>query len=139
MLIGPVTKYIYDVLGRDDGGALRIEGVDRLLEYPEFTDVGRLKGVLGLMDNQSDLLNLVEDAGDGVKVLIGKENTLEVMDNSTLIFRTIKSGERTVGAIGVLGPCRMDYAKVIATVDTLCKQIENVINGALPPSETEDK
>ena len=138
-LISPVTKYIYDVLGRDDGGALRIEGVDRLLEYPEFTDVGRLKGVLGLMDNQSDLLNLVEDAGDGVKVLIGKENTIEVMDNSTLVFRTIKSGERTVGAIGVLGPCRMDYAKVIATVDTLCKQIENVINGALPPSETEDK
>ena len=60
------------------------------------------------------------------------------MDNSTLIFRTIKSGERTVGAIGVLGPFRMDYARVIGTVDALCKQIENVINGALPPSGTED-
>lgn len=137
-LIGPVTKYIYDVLGESDGGELRLEGVDRLLEYPEFTDVSKLKGVLGLMERRDDLLELVSDAGDGVKVLIGKENSVPVMSDSTLIFRTIKTGDKVVGAIGVIGPCRMDYAKVISTVDALGKQIENVINAGLPPAKTED-
>lgn len=137
-LIGPVTKYVYDLLGERDGGALKLEGVDRLLEYPEFTDINKLKGVLGLMERQDDLLDLVAGAGDGVKVLIGKENSVPVMNDSTLIFRTIKSGDKVVGAIGVIGPCRMDYAKVISTVDALCGQIENVINAGLPPAKTEE-
>ncbi len=136
-LVGLITKYVYNILGESDGGALHLEGVDRLLEYPEFTNVNKLKGVLGLMENQDDLLHLVENAGDGVMVLIGKENSVSVMNDSTLIFRTIKDGDRVVGAIGVIGPCRMDYARVISTVDVLCAQIEQMISGGLPPAKGE--
>lgn len=71
------------------------------------------------MERQEDILELIEDSGDGVKVLIGKENSVSVMNDSALVFRTIKEKDRVVGAIGVIGPCRMDYAKVIATVETL--------------------
>ena len=139
-LIGPITKYVYDILGENDGGALKLEGVDRLLEYPEFTDVSKLKGVLHLMENQDDLLDLVSGSGEGVKVLIGKENSMSVMNDSTLIFRTIKSRDRVVGAIGVIGPCRMDYAKVITTVEALCAQIESLVSGGvLPPANGEEQ
>ena len=139
-LIGPIIKYIYEILGEKGSGALKLEGVDRLLEYPEFTDVNKLKGVLALMERQEDILELIEDSGDGVKVLIGKENSVSVMNDSALVFRTIKEKDRVVGAIGVIGPCRMDYAKVIATVETLCRQIENMENGGeLPPPNKEER
>ncbi|MCI8332525.1 MAG: heat-inducible transcription repressor HrcA, partial [Clostridiales bacterium] len=139
-LIGPIVKYIYEIIGEQGSGALKLEGVDRLLEYPEFTDVNKLKGVLTLMEKQEDILDLIEDSGDGVKVLIGRENSVSVMNDSTLVFRTIKSKDRVIGAIGVIGPCRMDYAKVITTVETLCRQIENMVNGSeLPSSNKEDR
>ena len=137
-LITTVIKHILSILSESGGGTLKFEGVDRSLEYPEFTDVNRLRGMLNLMENQDDIVDLVTDAGDGVKVYIGKENSVSEMNNSTLIFRTIKSGENVIGAIGVIGPCRMDYPKVITTVDTLCREIERTINGAsLPPGKNE--
>lgn len=137
-LITTVIKHILSILSESGGGTLKFEGVDRLLEYPEFTDVNRLRGMLNLMENQDDIVDLVTDAGDGVKVYIGKENSVSEMNNSTLVFRTIKSGENVIGAIGVIGPCRMDYSKVITTVDTLCREIERTLNGAsLPPGRNE--
>lgn len=137
-LITTVIKHILSILSESGGGTLKFEGVDRLLEYPEFTDVNRLRGMLNLMENQDDIVDLVTDAGDGVKVYIGKENSVSEMNNSTLVFRTIKSGENIIGAIGVIGPCRMDYSKVITTVDTLCREIERTLNGAsLPPGRNE--
>lgn len=138
-LVTLVIKHIFAIMSESGTGTLKFEGVDRLLEYPEFTDVGKLKGMLGLMENKEDIVDLVSDAGDGVKVYIGKENSVSEMNNSTLIFRTIKSGESVIGAIGVIGPCRMDYSKVITTVDTLCREIERTLNGAsLPPGKNED-
>ncbi len=137
-LITTVIKHILSILSESGGGTLKFEGVDRLLEYPEFTDVNRLRGMLNLMENQDGIVDLVTDAGDGVKVYIGKENSVSEMNNSTLVFRTIKSGENVIGAIGVIGPCRMDYSKVISTVDTLCREIERTLNGAsLPPGRNE--
>ena len=53
--------------------------------------------------------------------------------DSTLIFRTVTRGDKIVGAIGVIGPCRMDYAKVVTTVDALSRNIQRMLsNGELP-------
>ena len=48
------------------------------------------------------------------------------MDNSTLIYKNLKLGGKTIGAIGIIGPCRMDYSKVLATIDRLSEEINNM-------------
>ncbi len=137
-LASPVIKSIYEALSEDTESDVRIEGVDRLLSYPEFADVGKLKSLLGLFEQKEELVNLVEESDkNAVNVLIGSENTVETMNGSTLIFKTIRVDGVDIGAIGVIGPCRMDYEKVIATIDSLTQSVSQMMRSArsLPPEE----
>lgn len=120
VLVNTVMKRIYEVLGELDSGQLKVNGLDRLLRYPEFADSEGLGELLGAFEQKDAILDLVtETEGDGVSVVIGSESSVKVINNSTLVFKPIKSHGRTVGAIGVIGPLRMDYAKVLATLDNL--------------------
>ena len=134
-LASPVVKSIYEALAEDTESDVKIEGVDRLLAYPEFSDVGQLKSLLGLFEQKEEIVSLVEESDKrGVNVLIGSENTVDTMNGSTLIFKTIRVDGVDIGAIGIIGPCRMDYEKVISTIDSLTKTITQMMrtNNALP-------
>lgn len=119
-LVTWIIRYIYDAVGEIDSGDLHVEGINLLLQYPEFSDVDRFKELLLMLERKHDILNLVSERdGSGTQVIIGGESRVEVMHNSSFVFRKIVRGGRVVGAIGVLGPCRMDYSRVIATVEHL--------------------
>lgn len=131
-----VTGAIYEVLGDRPGGDVKIEGIGHLLNYPECSDRQTLSGLLGLPDHKNDILDMLSGAKpDTVHVYIGSENRLDVMRNSSLVFRTISSGGHVVGAIGVIGPCRMDYSKVITALEYLSGNISDLMNSETGPSE----
>ena len=124
-LVSPIIKYIWEMASSDSRGEIKIDGVDRLLEYPEYADVSRLRDVLGLMNRKNELFELVsEDEGSDISVYIGKENPMDAMDGSSVVFKKITVNGKVVGAIGVIGPCRMDYSKVISTIRYLSENIE---------------
>jgi heat-inducible transcriptional repressor len=128
-LLNTVIKSIYEVLSDLDSGALMVNGLQKLLQYPEFSDKEQLGELLGALERKEDILDLVGDSeGDGVNVVIGSEGGVKVINNSTVVFKPIKRGDRTVGAIGVIGPLRMDYARVLATLDNLGANITNLLN-----------
>ncbi len=127
-LASPVIKSIYEALSEGAESDVKIEGVDRLLSYPEFSDVGRLKSLLGLFNQKDELVNIVEGSDkDAVNVFIGSENAVETMNDSTLIFKTIRVDGVDIGAIGIIGPCRMDYEKVISTINTLTESVSEMM------------
>ena len=129
VLVGPVIKSVYEVVNELDGGDLKFDGVNKLLQYPEFMDIERLRELLAVLENKEEILNIVSQSKqDIVNIIIGSENSVEIMQKSTLIFKTIKSGGRIVGAIGVLGPRRMDYSKVVTTVEYLARNIADKTN-----------
>lgn len=127
-LVSPVVKAICETLSVFDGGEIRFEGINRLLSYPEYYDMDRLRDMLALFEKKDTLLELLSgetQTGGGVHVYIGRENLVKVMDNSTLIFKPILNGGKTVGAIGIIGPTRMNYRRVIATIDMLTNGISD--------------
>jgi heat-inducible transcriptional repressor len=129
VLVNTVMKSIYEVMSELDGGELKVSGLDRLLQYPEFADNERLGELLGAFERKDEILDLVSDADDdGVHAVIGSESSVKVINNSTLVFKPIKSKGRTVGAIGVIGPLRMDYGRVLATLDSLGGNISQLLN-----------
>ncbi len=145
-LVTPIIRYVYEAIGEIDSGDLHVEGINLLLQYPEYADVERFKELLKLLERKEDILNLVsQHQGDSTQVIIGGESPVKVMHNSSFIFRKIECGGRVVGVIGVLGPCRMDYSRVIATVEHLANSIANrpsSINqepGTLAGEPTENK
>lgn len=127
-LIAPVMKCIYEAATESDGGDLRLEGVNRLLLYPEFSNIELLSGMLGVLERKDDILDIVSKSDKNIiNIYIGNENAVEIMRHTSLIFKTITSGNYTVGAIGVIGPCRMDYSKVVTTVEYLTRSISEMI------------
>ena len=127
-MVNAAVKCIYDVMSELDGGELRYSGINNLLSYPEYSDTRQLAELLGTLEEQDEILDLVSDAdSDNVNVLIGSESSVRVMNNSSLVFKPIKKNGRTVGVIGVLGPLRMDYKNVLRTIDEIGGSVADMI------------
>ncbi len=128
-LLNTVMKAIYEVLSELDSGELKVSGLQKLLQYPEFSDAESLGELLGALERKEEILDLVgEVEGDRVNVVIGSEGAVKVMGNSTVVFKPVMRGGKTVGAIGVIGPLRMDYARVLATLDNLGENITHLLS-----------
>ncbi len=142
-LASPIIKSVFEALSEDGGDELHITGVDRFLEYPEFTEVDKLKDMLGMLSEKQDLLTLVHKSEDkDVNIYIGSENTADKSGESTLVVKTIRIDGKAVGAIGVIGPCRMDYSKVVSTMETLSNSISDMIDNnrrALPDANKTER
>ena len=132
-LVEPVVKGVCETVSAFDGGELRFDGIDRLLSYPEVYGGERLREMLTMFERKQDLLDVFSememqsDGDDSVKIYIGKENLVKTMDNSTLVYKPVKRDGVLVGAIGVIGPTRMNYSRVIAMIDHLSRGVSNLI------------
>ena len=136
--VAPPVNAADEAIGGSADADLRFEGVNRLLEYPEFSDIDKIRGMLEMMENKQEMIKILSEAdSDKVNVYIGGDEQEGLVDNSALIFKKLTIGGRVVGAIGVLGPSRMDYSKVISTMEYLSRQISELFGGALPPGKTE--
>ncbi len=128
-LVALSIKQIYEILGELDSGEMRVSGLDHLLQYPEYNDKTMLQELLGTLEKKEDILDLVSrQGGQDINIVIGSESQVQVMNNSSLVFKPIVKDGKTLGAIGILGPRRMDYAKVLATLEGLSGNITNLIN-----------
>ena len=128
-IVNPIIKIIYESMNELDGGDLKVSGMDRLLQYPEYSNKDHLRELLGALENKEDILDLVsEPESDGVNVVIGSESSVKVMNNSALVFKPVVRDGKTLGAIGIIGPRRMDYAKVVATIEGLAGNVESMLN-----------
>ena len=129
-IVNPIIKIIYESMNELDGGDLKVSGMDRLLQYPEYSNKDQLRELLGALEKKEDILDLVSTPGsDGVNVVIGSESSVKVMNNSALVFKPVVRDGKTLGAIGIIGPRRMDYAKVVATIDGLAGNVESLLCG----------
>lgn len=141
-LINIVVKSIYATMN-ELGAEIKFEGVNRLLEYPEYSNLDKLQKMISTIENKSDIIRAVsgiDQSDDDTKIFIGSENMVKIMDDSTLIYKNLKLNGRTIGAIGIIGPCRMDYSKVLATIDKLSYEISRLSDiNALPESIEESK
>ncbi len=134
-LVNVVVKSIYETMNAL-GAEVRVEGLNRLLQYPEYSNLDRLQQMISTFEDKSDIIkaiSTIDQSDDETKVFIGSENMVKIMDNSTLIYKNLKLGGKTIGAIAIVGPCRMDYSKVLATIDKLSAEINNLSQIAMLP------
>ena len=101
-----------------------IGGASNILDQPEFRDMNKVKHLLSLFEQGERLVLMLDTNVDGLSVRIGTENKLAEMNDCSLITASYYLRERPVGTIGVLGPTRMEYARVI----TIIKEIANRLN-----------
>lgn len=114
-----------------DLGTLIVHGRGNLLQNLEIReDVDRVRQLLDDLEAKRDLTQLLSltEAGDGVRIFIGSENKLFSLSGSSLIVSPYRDAQmRTVGVLGIIGPTRLNYARVIPAVDYTAKVVSKLI------------
>ena len=127
-LVHPTVKVIYETMSELDTADVKLEGITKLLQYPEYSDVSDFKNLLGVLEEKDKLMNVISahtSNSDDIHVYIGTENDLEGMKNTTLIFKNVRVGKKQL-AVGVIGPKRMNYSKVIEMLNRLANGIDRM-------------
>lgn len=110
----PFVRAIYNILADVQENKIHVEGATKLLNYPEFSSVTKAKQALDMLEERSAIADAVTKSdGEKVNILISDTDQLPV-DDSSLVVHPVSIDGKRVGAIGVIGPKRMDYKKVIA-------------------------
>jgi len=107
------------------------DGANNLLDQQEFRDLRKLRAILELMEEQRTLYELLHQslATDGARVSIGKELGEGGLDECSVVTVPYKVGEFNAGAVGVLGPRRMHYARLIALVNCMADSLNAMFQG----------
>jgi heat-inducible transcriptional repressor len=112
-----------------DAPELFLEGQANILDQPEFADAAKMREIFRAFEQKSQLLELLDRSmqADGVQIFIGAESHLLNMEGMSLITSTYMTGKDTVGVLGVIGPTRMGYGRVIPIVDYTAKLISRLL------------
>ena len=127
-LIDSVFEFLYDLASDADNVDVVMNGTTNIFKHPEFNSIDRTKEFLNFIkkDNSKMIKALLSETGDSTSVIIGNENpVLKDKDISLVVSNySLKGGVR--GKLAIIGPTRMDYAKVISTLDYLTACINDV-------------
>ncbi len=142
-LANTVVRKIYvSVCGESKD--IKVEGISNLLSYPEFTDIDRVRGILNFIEERQDSIkevldsseteNLDQNAGKddpqtknhgGLKIYIGDENKIAGLSDASVVFCSLPVGDGKDAVIGILGPKRMDYRKVVSALRVFAHNLES--------------
>jgi heat-inducible transcriptional repressor len=108
---------------------LFIEGSSYIFDYPEFTDLDKMKKIFQMFEKKHSLLRLLDKVAktDGIKIFIGSENQIYDMKDCALVASPYGRGGHVLGSIGIIGPTRMNYGKVIPIVDYAAHLVSKII------------
>lgn len=115
--ISHIISAIREILRNDDNMDLYLEGMSNIFNFPEFYNVDNVRDFMGFFDNQNELREVMKSEDDDIKVLIGSENPYEEMNRTSFVTKRYKLNGRIAGSIGIVGPTRMDYSRVMSIID----------------------
>jgi heat-inducible transcriptional repressor len=128
-LLEEVRKLLRRHVQTHHTGRVFVEGLARLLQQPEFQDVRRAAPPLSALDSDDVLRDLLHvDESGALTVRIGRENARDEMQECSLISAAYWINGRPVGVIGVVGPTRMRYGKMISLVRTLAESVSDALS-----------
>ncbi len=109
---------------------LIVEGSTRLLEHPEFKRMEKLRAVLKALEEKTVLIEILDKCftAKGVQIFIGSESSLGDLKDIGLIVSPYLKSDHPVGSLGILGPMRMDYARVVPLVEYTAKVLSRLLD-----------
>ena len=135
-LLNQVLYEAYTAIKQADKLDVYLEGEHRMLSLPDFSELGRARDLLGTLSHDGMVAGYVNEieadasAGgneDSYMIRIGQEISLEGLEDCSFITTTYKMGDTISGNIGVIGPKRMEYSKVISQINFVRKTINDGI------------
>ena len=111
-------------------GHIAVGGTSNMLSYPEYNDVDKARHFLSLMETRDKLAEIIRDSGEmAFTVRIGPETGVPEMADCSIVTATYSTGTGQRGTVGVIGPTRMQYSRVISILNMMGRQLTDLFGG----------
>lgn len=104
-----------------------LHGTTKIMNQPEFRDVEKVKDILELLEQSDQLVQLFGLPQEGLQIRIGQENDVDAVKDCSIITTSYYLDGKPVGKVGILGPTRMDYNKVISALNYIGQGLSRML------------
>ena len=132
-IIAEVMDAVAAVIRENDDIEIYTSGANNIFKYPELSDNQSAQEIISAFEEKQQLSELVtqtlaQDENTGIQVYIGDEAPVKTMKDCSVVTATYELGDGVKGTIGIIGPKRMDYDKVVSTLRSLKSQLDQTFN-----------
>lgn len=130
-IVGEVLDAVAEVIKEEEDLEIYTSGTNNIFKYPELADNKKASELISAFEEKHPLSTLVQEtladeSSTGIQVYIGEESPLQNMQDCSVVTATYELEEGMKGTIGIIGPKRMDYDKVVGTLKTLMHQLDDL-------------
>lgn len=131
-VVSDILDAVSQAVSEEEDVEIFTSGATNILKYPELNDTQKASSLLGALEEKHQLNELMaglpeKDGGQhGIQVYIGEETPLESMKDCAVVTATYRIEEGVYGKVGIIGPKRMDYKRVVMTLQSLMSQLDEI-------------
>ena len=130
-IVSEVMDAVAEAIKADEDLEIYTSGANNIFRYPELADQSKASELINTFEEKRQLSGLIQDVlqneeSTGIQVYIGDETPVQSMKDCSVVTATYELGEGMKGTIGIIGPKRMDYDKVIGTLRTIQSQLDEL-------------
>ena len=130
-LVGEIIDTVAKTISEDEDMDIYTSGTTNIFKYPELSDSGRASELLSAFEEKQQLIEMFKDKVSGdestdIQVYIGSESPVQTMRDCSVVTATYELSEGVKGTIGIIGPKRMDYEKVVDNLKNLRSQLDKI-------------
>ena len=112
-----------------DASDVIVGGPANMLEYPEYSDVNKARSFLSVLESKDTLRKLLNrDGGMEISIRIGPENQLPALNDCSIVTASYRVGDHSSGTLGIIGPTRMNYNRVISVLEFMGRALSDVLS-----------
>lgn len=129
-LFNGILPALYETLKESNNTEVFVEGATNIFNYPEYNNIEKAKEMLSLINDKENLIDLIEP-GNEITIKIGEENYFPEAKDCSIISAEYSLDGRPIGKIGLIGPKRINYSKVIAIMNQVMKELNKSLTNQI--------
>lgn len=124
-----VWAFLLDSFEDNPKKGVHTGGLVNIFNHPEYKDLDRAREFISFIDNRENIYNVARqaDSSSKTKITIGSENDYEELRDCSVVISNYDVGGNLKGSIGIIGPTRMDYARVVSSLDIITESLNSLI------------
>ena len=112
-----------------DASDVIVGGPANMLEYPEYSDVSKARNFLAVLESKDTLRKVLSrDGSMEISIRIGPENQLPALNDCSIVTASYRVGDHSSGTLGIIGPTRMNYNRVISVLEFMGRALSDVLS-----------
>lgn len=125
-IFNAIIPVLYESLKSENKSDIYMQGSVNIFNYPEYKDIEKAREFLSMLENKDEVSELLNDSSN-ISIKIGNENYIEGAKDCSVISAVYSLGNRPIGKIGLIGPTRIPYSKVISVLSNVVKELDYIL------------